>query len=130
MLNVYPAIFHQEDDSFWVEFPDLEGCQTYGSTIEETIELAQEALGLYLVSLLEDNSTLPLPSSVGSIPVSEDSFINLIGTDIEKFRKNTKAVKKTLSIPQWLAEEAENQKISLSKVLQDGLKRELGLHKS
>ena len=30
MLFVYPAIFHKETDSYWVEFPDLEGCHTYG----------------------------------------------------------------------------------------------------
>ena len=29
MLKVYPAIFHEED-GYWVEFPDLEGCQTLG----------------------------------------------------------------------------------------------------
>ena len=23
MLFVYPAIFHKEDESYWVEFPDL-----------------------------------------------------------------------------------------------------------
>lgn len=37
MLKVYPAIFHRED-GYWVEFPDLIGCQSCGSTIEETME--------------------------------------------------------------------------------------------
>ena len=32
MLFVYPAIFHREDNAYWVEFPDLLGCQTYGAT--------------------------------------------------------------------------------------------------
>ncbi|MFI3171401.1 MAG: type II toxin-antitoxin system HicB family antitoxin [Eubacteriales bacterium] len=127
MFNVYPAVFHKEDDSFWVEFPGLEGCQTFGSTIEETIESAQEALGLYLVSIIEDGIAIPTPSAIDEIQLEENCFVNLIGTDIDKYRKNTKAVKKTLSIPAWLAEEAESQKISLSKVLQDGLKRELGV---
>lgn len=44
MLFVYPAIFHKEDNSYWVEFPDLQGCQTFGETIPETMEDAQEAL--------------------------------------------------------------------------------------
>ncbi|MFI3202654.1 MAG: type II toxin-antitoxin system HicB family antitoxin [Eubacteriales bacterium] len=127
MFNVYPAIFHKEEDSYWVEFPNLDGCQTFGSTIEETIELAQEALGLYLVSLIEDGISIPTPPDIQELTIDSNSFVNLIGTDIDKYRKNTKAVKKTLSIPAWLAEEAERQKISLSKVLQDGLKRELGI---
>lgn len=44
ILFVYPAIFHKEDESYWVEFPDLKGCNTYGSTIPEAMEMAQEAL--------------------------------------------------------------------------------------
>lgn len=63
MLKVYPAIFHEED-GYWVEFPDLAGCNTCGSTLEETMELAQEALGLYLVTLTEEGLKIPAPSSI------------------------------------------------------------------
>ena len=38
-------------------------------------------------------------------------------------------MKKTLSIPQWLNEEAVAQNINFSQVLQDGLKARLGLKK-
>ena len=58
MLKVYPAIFHQED-AYWVEFPDLEGCNACGATLAETMEAAQEALGLYLTSLIERGIPLP-----------------------------------------------------------------------
>lgn len=44
MLFHYPAVFHQEDNSFWVEFPDLQGCQTFASTLNEALEYSQEAL--------------------------------------------------------------------------------------
>lgn len=57
MLFVYPAIFHKEKEDFRVEFPDLEGCHTYGSSISETMEAAQEALASYLLTLLEQNKT-------------------------------------------------------------------------
>ena len=55
MLFVYPAIFHNEDNAYWVEFPDLEGCQTFGNTINETMEYAQEALAGYLLVALENS---------------------------------------------------------------------------
>ena len=32
MLLIYPAIIHEDDDGLWLEFPDLEGCQTQGDT--------------------------------------------------------------------------------------------------
>ena len=51
MLKVYPGIFHKED-GYRVEFPDLPGCQSCGDTLEQTMEFAAEALGLYLADLL------------------------------------------------------------------------------
>lgn len=55
MTKVYPAIIHQED-GYWVEFPDLSGCFTNGSTLEETMEMAQEAEenNLSLSKILQD----------------------------------------------------------------------------
>lgn len=124
MLKVYPAIFHKED-SYWVEFPDLVGCQSCGKTIEEAIEMAEEALGLYLADFMENKKTLPDSSDISAFSVA-DGFITYVGVDVDKYRRNTKAVRKTLSIPAWLAEEAENKHVSLSKVLQDGLKEKFG----
>ena len=43
------------------------------------------------------------------------------------YRRDTHAVKKMLSIPAWLAKAAEENNISLSKVLQDALKEQLHL---
>lgn len=126
MLKVYPAIFHEEE-GYWVEFPDLEGCNTCGATIEEAMEYAQEALGLHLVSLMEDKKEIPAASNLHALTAEEGAIINYVAADVEKYRRNTKAVKKTLSIPAWLAEEAESHNLSLSKVLQDGIKSQLGL---
>lgn len=124
MLKVYPAIFHEED-GFWVEFPDLVGCNACGPTLEETMESAQEALGLYLVSLAENGQSIPAPSSIKNIDTTE--AVSYVSVDMDKYRHNNKAVKKTLSIPAWLADEAEKNNLSLSKVLQEGLKAQLGL---
>ena len=126
MLQVYPAIFQKEEDGYWVEFPDLIGCQSSGETIEDTMELAQEALGVYLVSLIEDETDLPKPTDINLI-ASEQGVVSYVSTDIDKYRRNTRAVRKTLSIPKWLSDEAEKRKISLSKVLQEGLKESLDL---
>lgn len=125
MLKVYPAIFHKENDNYWVEFPDLQGCQSCGSTLEETMEMAQEALGLYLVSIIEDGMELPTPTDINRITPGEGTA-SYVSVNIDNYRRNTRAVKKTLSIPQWLSDEAEKKNISLSKVLQESLKEQLG----
>lgn len=89
------------------------------------MEMAQEALGLYLVSLEERNINIPDPSDNTDILCVEDEFITLVSTQIEKYRRKNKAVKKTLTIPQWLNDEAELRHINFSSVLQKALKEEL-----
>ena len=78
MLKVYPAILHEEG-GYWIEFPDLEGCQTYGETLEETMELAQEALGLYLVSLIENKQEIPAPSNIADLTADEGQLTYISG---------------------------------------------------
>ncbi|MEZ3445929.1 MAG: type II toxin-antitoxin system HicB family antitoxin [Lachnospiraceae bacterium] len=119
MTTVYPAIIHEEE-GYWVEFPDLSGCFTNGSTLEETMEMAKEALGLYLVSLEENGQAIPAPSNIADISTDEGQT-TYISTDMNAYRRDTQAIKKMLSIPAWLAKEAEARNISLSKVLQEAL---------
>lgn len=61
----YPAqiIYDKEDECFNVSFPDLEGCLTYGETIEEAQANAKEALSGYLESLDMRKIEIPSPSS-------------------------------------------------------------------
>lgn len=119
MLFVYPAIFHNEDDAYWVEFPDLEGCHTFGNSITETMEAAQEALAGYLLTLLEQNKTIASPSDISTFH-TDDGFSSLVSCDINQY-KDTKAVKKTLTIPSWLNDRAMSMGLNFSQVLQEAL---------
>lgn len=121
MLTIYPAIFHEEDGTFWVEFPDLEGCQTIGKTLEQAMGNAQEALGLYLVALEEENIKINPPSDIRKIKTNSDLLVSFVSCEISKYRRNNKAVKKTLTIPSWLNEAAEKQNINFSSLLQKAL---------
>ncbi len=126
MLKVYPGIIHSESDGYWIEFPDLEGCQTQGDTIEEVTEMAQEALGLFLASSMDNDDKIN-PASDPAVIDPGDGIICLVSADPNKYRRDTRAVKKMLSIPAWLAKEAENNNLSLSRVLQDALKEKLNV---
>lgn len=119
-MKVYPAIIHEENGGYWIEFPDLKGCLTQGNTMEELMEMATEALGLYLVSLEENGQTIPAPSNIADISTDEGQT-TYISTNMNAYRRDTRAIKKMLSIPAWLAKEAEARNISLSKVLQEAL---------
>ncbi|MBE6031539.1 MAG: hypothetical protein E7225_08160 [Clostridiales bacterium] len=126
MIKVYPAIIHEED-GYWVEFPDLIGCNSFGETLEETIDNAQEALGLYLINLVESRQSFPVATEISKITPADSATVSYIYTDVDKYRRNNKSVKKTVSLPAWLADAAEANYLSLSKILQDGIKAKLGL---
>ena len=49
----YPAIFHKEDDGFWVSFPDFPECLTEGDNMEQAYDMAVDALGLAITSRKE-----------------------------------------------------------------------------
>ncbi len=120
----YPAIFTPEEDgSYSINFPDLEGCYTCGDSLEDGIEMAEDALALVLFGYETDSRTIPAPSVPASLPISGNEFVNYIACDTMKYRKmyNNKAIKKTLTIPEWLNESASAMGLNFSQVLQEAL---------
>lgn len=126
---VYPAVFTEEENGYSINFPDLENCFTSAETLGEGIKMANDVLCLMLYELEENNEAIPTPSSIHDIPVSKNEFVNFISCDTIEYRKfyNSKAVKKTLSIPAWLNDMAERAEINFSGTLQDALKKQLGI---
>lgn len=91
---VYPAIFTPEDDgSYSIVFPDLEGCYTCGDNLEDSIEMAEDALALVLYGYEKDGREIPAPSARSAFSVSGNDFVNFIACDTMKYRKmyNNKA---------------------------------------
>lgn len=120
MKNVfYPAVFHPEEVGFSVTVPDIAGCFTQGDTMDEAIEMAQDAIGL----LLEDVKEYPAASAPSAIKTEGEDFVAMIPFNwVEYKRRNdNRAVKKTLTLPSWLNEAAEAAHINFSGVLQDAL---------
>lgn len=120
----YPALFHQaEEGGFWVSFPDFPECLTDGDNMEEAYEMAFDALGLAISDKLQNNEALPVASSFENVSVDSGSFLVVIEFDKLAYdrKHNSKAVKKTLSIPEWLNEEALALGINFSQVLQEAL---------
>lgn len=124
MLFVYPAVFHKEDNVYWVEFPDLEGCQSFGDTLTDTMAGAQEALAAYILTILEGGNELVKPADISDCQVPDDGFVSLVTCSIDPY-KDKRAVKKTLTIPAWLNERAVSMGLNFSQVLQDALLRRI-----
>ena len=51
---------HKEPEgSYTVSVPALPGCMTYGDTVEHAIQMAQEAIELYIEELNERGEEIP-----------------------------------------------------------------------
>ncbi len=125
----YPAIFHKaEEGGFWISFPDIPECLTEGDDMQQAYEMAVEALGLALIGRKEEGEEIPIPSEIGEIR-NEDGTIVIVGFDMLEYKKkhNARAVKKTLSIPEWLNEEAVARGVNFSSVLQEALMDKLNI---
>ena len=126
----YPAVFTPErGGGYSVYFPDIEGCYTQGDDMADAIFMAEDALELMLYEYEEGNKEMPKPSDLQKIKSNEGEIVSYVSADTLKYRKrfNNKAVKKTLSIPEWMNEAAMRENINFSQVLQDALVQRLNL---
>ncbi len=126
MKIVYPVCFYEEaEGGYSIDVPDLLGCCTQAESIEEALEMAQDAALGWITTAIEDGEDIPKPSKIEDIKLeNENGFISLILLDLDKYMKlnsSKRAVKKTLTIPVWLNEKAEKIGVNFSQVLQEAL---------
>ena len=125
-LTVFPAIFTFDGKYYNVDFIDLEGCSTFGDSIQNAYLMAQDAMGLYL----DDLTNFPQPTlDISNISLEDNQFVSFISIDMDEYRKkfNNKSIKKTLTLPEWLNYLAEKNNINFSQLLQEALKEKLGI---
>ncbi len=127
---VYPAVFTPEENGMYsVDFPDLEGCYTCGEDLADALYMAEDVLALTLYHYEKEKRPVPSPSNRTALNIKNDEFVNMVICDTLYYQKrnNTKAVKKTLSIPEWLNEAAISAGVNFSQVLQEALVEKLHL---
>ena len=122
MKIVYPATIEKIDNQYWLEFPDLDGCQTWGDSIEDVLTNAEEALEGYLLSYLENNQPIKKASDLKDISCSGEMVKTYVCCDLEA--KSTKPIKKTLTIPNWVNKIGVERNINFSQTLTDAIIRQ------
>ena len=126
----YPAVFHKaEEGGFWISFPDFPECFTDGDNMEQAYEMAVDALGLALTTMQDEKLPIPPASDPSQIALEPNCFLVVVEFDMLAYKKrvNPRAVKKTLSIPEWLNEEATAIGVNFSQVLQEALMAKINM---
>ncbi len=119
---IYPAVFHpNEDGSYTVIFPDLPGCITEGKDLDNAMHMAQDVLSAWVEYAVESGEPIAPASRPQDIDLNTNEFTNLTCVDL----KDSRAVRRTVSIPKWMDDKVSEAGLSLSRVLQDALKARL-----
>lgn len=138
MKNVYPVIFtpvNDEKNTILVEVPDLK-ILTEGYGMADAIYMARDAIGLKGISYEDDGRVIPEPSELNTIDVSKGTFaedgegyISLVDIDFVEYRRrvDNKTVRRNVTIPNWLNQEAEKAHLNVSRVLQEALMAKLNV---
>jgi len=99
-MRHYIALIHKENDSdYGVSFPDLPGCVTAGSTLDEARAMAVEALALHLEGMSEEKEPVPEPSSLEEVmadAVNRDGVAILVPAP----DRPAKAVRVNITLPE------------------------------
>lgn len=123
------------EDVVLIEVPDLE-ISTEGKDLVDAIEMARDAIGLKGISLEDDGVAIPQPSKIEDIKMEQATFahegvsyVSLVDIDFTVYhrRLDNKTVRRNVTLPNWLNQEAEKADINVSKVLQEALMTKLGV---
>ena len=123
----YPAIFSREGDNYNVKFIDFDDIFTFGKGFDDAYYMAQDAL---YNMLPEYKDNLPEPTyDYMNIKTNNGEFITMVELDVIEHEKriSSRTVNTTVTMPEWLKNLADIKGLNFSKILQDGLKKELNL---
>ncbi|MDD7305101.1 MAG: type II toxin-antitoxin system HicB family antitoxin [Peptoniphilaceae bacterium] len=123
----YGAIFTKEDDGYSISVPDIDGAFTCADSIQEGIEMVQEVIGAMLYGSKPEK--YPKMSIIDKEKLEENEELIYINVFLPyQFSKVKEVYKnKMLTVPVWLEMLAKEKNINFSRVLQEGLKKELNI---
>lgn len=128
---IFPAIIsYLGDKDYNVRFIDFENITTYGETLAEAFDAAEDALKLEIFDLYSDMLEIPKSTDVNNIRVENGETLILVKVNLKDVLKqyDDKAVKKTLTIPSWLNKIVEEKKVNCSQILQEALQEKLDIN--
>jgi predicted RNase H-like HicB family nuclease len=86
MKYIYPAVFSDtENGVINVSFPDFKACFTYGYSLSEALDMAEDVLSLTLCDMENSGEDIPAPSDIRSLHTEPGTFLTLIRCDTDSY---------------------------------------------
>ncbi|MDY3922772.1 MAG: HicB family protein [Ezakiella sp.] len=120
----YLTVFRKEEGGYSIEIPAIDG-YTCSDTIEEGIRYVQEVISLNLY----DREVYPDDVKLEDIELNEGDKVIYVSLYLPYEFSLVKEVykNKMVTLPTWIEALAKNKNINFSKVLTEGLKKELNI---
>ena len=126
MQYIYTALFTPIEDGsgYYAKVPDLPGCITTGSSLSDAIEQITDAMSAWLVVAEDEGEPIVPPTPQDELFTEPGTICSLISADTIDYRAktDTRAVRKNVSLPNWMVQLADKRGINCSQVLQDALR--------
>ena len=142
MKVTYPVIFTEVDTNILIEVPDLQifteandEAEPKG-TMADAIMMARDTIGLACMAMEDEGTTIPEAGKLQEVDAAKGVFceegegvVSLVDVDLTAYRRmmDNKTVRRNVTLPNWLNQEAEMAHINVSKVLQEALMTKLGV---
>lgn len=105
----FPIILHKDKTSdYGVIVPDLPGCFSAGSTVDEALEMAKEAIESHIEFLLEEGDTIPEQQDV-EIHLANPDYAGgrLAYVDVDPVALLGKTLRYNLTLPELLVQRVD-----------------------
>ena len=127
MKYTFPAIFRPEADGYCIFFPDIDDGATQADTLDESIEMATDWLAGALYMREKDGISIPIPSRIDAVEKQDGDIATLILADTSAYALvfENRTIKKTLTLPYRLNEQAENIGLNFSQALKEAVETKI-----
>ena len=131
MKYIYSAMFTPNEDGtkYYARVPDLPGCITTGHDLQDAIDQITDAASCWLVVDEDEEDPIPAATPQANLEHEAGAVFSLIQVDTIAYRAmtDTRAVRKNVSLPAWMANLADKRGINCSQLLQESLTTRLSL---
>lgn len=126
MREAYKIVLTPEENgSYTVFVPDFDR-GTQGENLADAMYMARDLIGIIGITLQDMGKDIPAPGTAECIAEANE-IVTYVDVDFAEYRRknDNKKVKKTLTIPSWLNEQAEMAHINFSRTLEEALRSKL-----